>query len=94
MGSGRGGYREGSGRKSNWLSSSPTTPVRIPDNIVDKVLEYAHQLDKGESIEIAQNQTNKTREILDIWKSKVSGKELQPRWINVVKLISELGNSL
>jgi hypothetical protein len=94
MSSGRGGYREGSGRKSNWVSSSPTKLVRIPDNIVDKVLEYAHQLDEGKSIEIAQNQTIQTQEILNIWKSKVSGKELQPRWANVVKLISELEDSL
>ena len=94
MGSGRGGYREGSGRKSNWVSSSPTTPVRIPDNIVDKVLDYAKQLDKGEQIEIAQNQTSKTREILNMWKSKVSGKELQPRWTNVVKMIAELEDSI
>jgi hypothetical protein len=90
----RGGFREGSGRKSEWSKGgSPTTPIRVPDNLVKRVLEYAHMLDRGEIIEFAQNQTELSEQLSGIvqrWQSKVEGKESSPRWSNVNKLLLEL----
>lgn len=43
---GRGGFREGSGRKYKWKSGK-TKAVRIPVAILEEVLEYAQKLDSG-----------------------------------------------
>lgn len=88
--SGRGGERENAGRPSTW-NHTPTTAVRVPEPLVKQILIYAHELDKG----TVQNQTDVSKQLIKLiakWKSKTSGKELQPRWANVVKLIAELEN--
>lgn len=46
----RGGCREGSGSKSTWKHGKTKT-IRIPESLVDQVLEYARKLDKGDIIE-------------------------------------------
>ena len=42
--SGRGGYRQGSGRPSNW-NLRPITVIKIPEPIKEQVLFYAHLVD-------------------------------------------------
>jgi hypothetical protein len=46
----RGGYHPNAerwGRKSSWQSDSPTKTVRLPENLIEQVLDYAHKLDEG-----------------------------------------------
>lgn len=52
---GRGGRREGAGRKTQWESGcsfSETTVVRVPKYLKDEVLKLAHRLDAGEVIDL------------------------------------------
>ena len=45
---GRGGKRDGAGRKlGSGKYKEPTKPVRIPLSLVDKVLEFINQWKKG-----------------------------------------------
>ena len=46
----RGGFREGSGGKSTW-NYGKTKTIRVPELLVDQVLEYARKLDEGDIIE-------------------------------------------
>ncbi len=46
----RGGFHihaERWGRKKHWVSASDTKPIRVPEELVEQVLEFAHQLDEG-----------------------------------------------
>jgi hypothetical protein len=86
--SGRGGSREGSGRPLAW-KHTPTTAIRVPESLKKQIMAFAHKLDEG----AVQNQTGTNDELLILitsWQSKVEGKELQPRWSNVNKLLLEL----
>ncbi len=50
----RGGYHPNAerwGRKSSWQSDSPTKTVRLPENLIEQVLDYAHKLDEGTGID-------------------------------------------
>ncbi|BAQ67162.1 hypothetical protein [Geminocystis sp. NIES-3709] len=50
MGSGRGGAREGAGKKSSWISGcsyEDTKLVRVPKAIGDEVIKIAHDIDAG-----------------------------------------------
>lgn len=49
----RGGYyphAERWGRKSAWLNASVTKTIRVPEALVEQVLDLAHKLDAGEVI--------------------------------------------
>ena len=46
----RGGYREGSGRKSGW-NNRETTVIRVPKVFAEQLLQIAQKLDRGEQIE-------------------------------------------
>jgi hypothetical protein len=51
----RGGRRENAGRKSTWASEykfSETKLIRVPEKFASQLLEMAHKLDNGESLEI------------------------------------------
>lgn len=51
----RGGYREKAGRPSTWKSGckfSETKLIRVPTAIADQLLEIAHKLDSGESLDL------------------------------------------
>ena len=57
----RGGYREKAGRKSTWVSGckfEETKLIRVPIAISDRVLEIAHKLDNGESIDLVTKSNN------------------------------------
>lgn len=58
----RGGYREKAGRKSTWVSGckfEETKLIRVPIAISDRLLEIAHKLDSGESIDLVTESNNK-----------------------------------
>lgn len=47
----RGGYHphaERWGRKSNWKNDSVTKTIRVPEALMEQILELAHRLDNGE----------------------------------------------
>jgi hypothetical protein len=46
----RGGYREGSGSKPSWRHGETKT-IRVPEVLVNQILEYARKLDEGDIIE-------------------------------------------
>lgn len=46
----RGGYREGSGRKSSW-NYSDTQLIRVPKIFAAQLLQIARRLDQGEQLE-------------------------------------------
>jgi hypothetical protein len=55
----RGGHREKAGRPSTWKSGckfSETKLIRVPAAISDQVLEFAHKLDSGESLDLETKQ--------------------------------------
>lgn len=47
----RGGYREQAGRKSSWQHSETRT-IRVPAVFAERLLEIAHALDSGQSVDI------------------------------------------
>jgi hypothetical protein len=47
---GRGGVRSNSGAKSKWKHGK-TKLIRVPEELADQILEYAHKLDEGANIE-------------------------------------------
>ena len=54
----RGGKREGAGRKTTWASGrgiEDTTVIRVPKEFASKLLEIAHKLDAGASIDFVTN---------------------------------------
>ncbi len=55
MKSGRGGSREGAGRKSTWVSGckqEDTKLIRVPKVIADQLLKIAHEVDAGRTIDL------------------------------------------
>lgn len=46
----RGGSREGAGGRFKW-NHGKTKTIRVPIELADKILEYAHKLDDGAIIE-------------------------------------------
>lgn len=92
----RGGYREGAGRKSEWVSSSKTTAIRIPDWMLEEVLNTARKLDNAGKIENikSENSQSKLNHIIKKWKDKSIGKEDSPRWKNLHLMIDELEQEL
>lgn len=50
----RGGYHphaERWGRKSAWLNGSVTKTIRVPEALAERVLDIAHKLDEGDTID-------------------------------------------
>lgn len=58
MSSGRGGQREGAGRKSVWRNGETQT-IRVPKILVVQLLEIAKKLDEGETIEFVSQSKRK-----------------------------------
>lgn len=57
----RGGYREKAGRKSTWSSGckfEDTKLIRVPVAIAERLLEIAHQIDSGQSIDLVPEPNN------------------------------------
>lgn len=62
----RGGRRENAGKKSTWESGrsfAETKVIRVPIEFADQLLDMAHKLDAGESIEIVTNSDEATEEL-------------------------------
>ncbi len=66
MNSGRGGCREGAGRKHAWKHGETQT-IRVPKALVSQLLEIARKLDEGEAIDFV---TQPKRKFNSVTKSK------------------------
>jgi hypothetical protein len=60
MSSGRGGQRDGAGRKSAWRNGETQT-IRVPKVLADQILEIAKRLDSGEVIEFVSESKEKPK---------------------------------
>ena len=87
--SGRGGERENAGRPSTW-NHSPTTAVRVPEPLVEQILIYAHELDKG----AVQNQTDVSEQISELINQWQSQSKQTRDWTKCNILLQELQNIL
>ena len=77
MKSGRGGSREGAGRKTTWVSGckqEDTKPIRVPKVIAERLLEVAHKLDAGEVIEL-DTQSKRKKIVKSTLESKLTAVE-------------------
>ena len=57
----RGGYRKGAGGKPKW-NQGKTKVIRVPEVLVDKIIEYAKKLDEGR----VEEQKSKVVEFIDL----------------------------
>lgn len=57
MSSGRGGFREGAGRRSGWINKETQT-IRVPKIFAAQLLEIAKKLDEGEVIDFVSKSKN------------------------------------
>lgn len=71
----RGGHREKSGRKSTWKSGcsfGETKLIRVPRAIADQLLEIAHNLDAGESLDlVTEKEVERLKLIVSQWRVSV-----------------------
>ncbi len=78
----RGGKRNNAGRKSTWVSGvkfEETTLIRVPNYVKDRLLEIAHRLDAGESIDFASNSEKQDFEEISL---RVIALELENRCLH------------
>lgn len=104
-----GGFREGSGRKNPWASQTrkdDCKSIRVPANIVDRLMQVAHYIDAGGDINIHtsdEDTTEKTTskeddklekiiQIVEAYKSKAHPTSVQ--WKKANELIKELEEEL
>lgn len=81
----RGGSRQGAGRKSTWASGctfKDTTLIRVPSKLAPKLLEIAHKLDAGETIDSVTKPDNQELELVDC--NLTSIEDTQPQEIDSV----------
>jgi hypothetical protein len=94
---GRGGKRENSGRRSNWLSSNQTKAIRVPEWMINDLIAVAKLLDEGKGVgeelnrNIYKEKIDSVELIIEKWQSKIpTGNPNTPRWKNTITLLSEL----
>lgn len=89
---GRGGYRQGAGRKAGWRQGQTQT-IRVPIALKDQLLKISRQLDRGEDICSPTSSTLTT--LIDEWQEKCEAHPPDaPQWQKVRQLIGEIQNLL
>ena len=89
---GRGGYRQGAGRKAGWRQGQTQT-IRVPIALKEQLLEISRQLDRGEDICSPSYSALKT--LIDKWQGMCEAHPPDdPEWQKVRQLISEIQNLL
>jgi hypothetical protein len=81
----RGGYREKAGRKTSWASGckfEDTKIIRVPKAIADKLLDIAHKLDEGGSLDLV----SKSKDPLNILENEKQLSILEPTQYNIYHL--------
>lgn len=78
----RGGKRKGAGRRSTWKSGckfEDTKLIRVPTAIASEVMEIAHRLDSGESLDLVTKSKEHTQLSLLPPNEPLNGVELANR---------------
>ena len=89
---GRGGYRQGAGRKAGWRQGQTQT-IRVPIALKEQLLKISRQLDRGE--DICSPTYSALKILIDKWQGMCDDHppdDLQ--WQKVRQLISEIQNLL
>jgi hypothetical protein len=75
----RGGVRSNSGAKGKWKHGK-TKLIRVPEELADQILEYAHKLDENANIEsVAESKTDSSSVLDSVSKSNIkTGLVLSP----------------
>ena len=100
-----GGFREGSGRKNPWASQTrkeDCKSIRVPANIVDRLMQVAHYIDAGGDVNLdtkdINTENNQMTELdkltLIIKEFKLQSKPNSRDWKKVDKLIAEIETKL
>lgn len=95
----RGGHREKSGRKSTWKSGckfEDTKLIRVPRAIADQLLEIAHKIDTGESLDlVTKENADSLNSILARWRHQSESYSMNnTRWSKVRVMLDEIEISL
>lgn len=88
---GWGGKRSGAGRKATGIVKKSTV-IRIPDDMLPQVRALLACAETAQASQAAE--TESARAVLERWVAAAAGKENQPRWQNVCRLLSELQDAL
>ena len=89
---GRGGYRQGAGRKAGWRQGQTQT-IRVPIALKDQLLKISRQLDRGEDICSPTYSALKT--LIDEWQEMCDAHPPEaPQWQKVRQLLGEIQNLL
>ena len=89
---GRGGYRQGAGRKAGWRQGQTQT-IRVPIALKDQLLKISKQLDRGEDICSPTYSALKT--LIEEWQGMCEAHPPDaPEWQKVRQLIGEIQNLL
>ena len=89
---GRGGYRQGAGRKAGWRQGQTQT-IRVPIALKDQLLEISRQLDRGE--DICPPNYLALKILLDEWQRRCEAHPSDSlEWQKVRQLIIEIQNLL
>jgi hypothetical protein len=87
MRSGRGGVRQGAGRKSPWQSGETQT-IRVPVGIKEELVAVGQQLDRGQGV-IGGRLRREMAQLLQHWESQAAEND-SPEWQPVRQLLAEI----
>jgi hypothetical protein len=84
---GRGGFRQGAGRKGMWQNGETQT-IRVPVALKEELIEIGQQLDQGQGV-IAGRTFLQLEQLLAQWEVKCEEKDDEESQ-NIRQLISEI----
>ena len=89
MRNGRGGRRQGAGRKSSW-ENSETQTIRVPVQIKDELLAVGQQLDRGQGVIGGRLQRELEGLLQGLEVQAQQFPESDPEWKTVRQLLTEI----
>jgi len=85
---GRGGYRQGAGRKAGWKHGATQT-IRVPIALREQLLEIVRQLDNGEFI--CERTHSELNALLGEWQTKCNAQPTDSlEWQKARQLLGEI----
>jgi predicted transcriptional regulator len=85
----RGGFREGSLKLRHW-NTGKTTTIRVPVELVPRILEVAKAMDEGRPVWVGNSDSDRLYQIKEVVLRYEALATEMPRWDKANKLISEL----
>lgn len=84
---GRGGIRQGAGRKPMW-ENGETQTIRVPVALKDEIIHISQELDRGNGFLMGKTYA-KLEQIISEWEAKCLDNEGE-EWQNINQLIGEI----